>query len=436
MLKNAINNCLPSLLAGLLMTNVLVFPTSSQAAQSLDRVVAVVNEDVISYSELSQKAKSVELRLRKLQVNLPAKDEFNAQVLEKMVLDQIQMQMANMVGIEVDDIALNDAIREIAAQEGMTLGQMRESLRGEEFSFAEFRNSVQTELTVSKLQQREIGHDINISKSELASFLNSPAGQDQTGMEYHLGHILLALPDSPTTQQIKRKQQQAQAIINKLAKGKASFATLAIAQSQGQHALQGGELGWRKMNELPTLFVKHIPNMQSQDIVGPLRSPSGLHIIKLIDKRLGKQKLTSEMHLRHILIKPSKKLSAKDAERKLLKVYNQANKGQNFGELAVKYSEEINTAPNGGDLGWVTQSSVLPEFYRQIGKLKSGEISKPFATKLGWHLVQLVERRNQQSSTIAARNKAMDIIHRRKFNAALTNWLARIREDAHVEILL
>lgn len=411
---------------------------STQKYQSLDQMVAIVNNDTITGSELEYQTNLLLLRLKQNETELPPMAEFKKQILERMIIEKIQLQMATEASIEIDDTTLNQTLEEIANRDGMPLSQMHEFLEEQGIPFNYFKDTVKKELILTRLQQKEVGQHISVSKTDIEHFLNSPQGQDKTGCEYRLGHILIGLPATPSPQEIAKAKSEAEDIRKQLVAG-ASFKTLAMTKSAGPQALNGGDLGWRKSTELPTLFAKQALSMAVNDIQGPIQNTSGFHIIKLLEKRHHENNTlaplkASAAHVRQILIKTDDKKSDQEAKALLAELKTQIEQGASFTTMAQKYSQEKASAAKGGDLGWITQQSVLKPFYTQMSTLKTGTISQPFKTQLGWHLIQVVERKAQNNASEAMRNKAMDILYQRKFEDQLGSWLKRIREDAAVKI--
>lgn len=411
------------------------FATSVFAGVPLDRVVAIVNNQVISYSELKKQVTLLVSRVDTDKTPLPPKKILEQQVLSKMINDTLQLQLAKKTGIEVDSTTVNQALKDIAQQDGMTLDEYRMYIEQSGISFHDYREIIRTEVLLSRLQQREILQDISISETDIDSYLNSPVGQDQSGVEYRLGHILLLTPESPTPDALQASQTEANTLVNTLNNG-ADFRQVAMEKSAGHQALQGGDLGLRSIGEVPTLFVKHVPSMRIGEVVGPIRSANGFHIIKLIEKRIGKEPLHVETRVRQIFIKPSINTSDEEAASALKQIRADILNGADFSKMAEKKSEELSTATKGGELGWVTEKSVLPKFYHKMNKLKEGELSLPFKTEIGWHLIQVLERRTQNDSQEAARNRAKEVLQERKFSEMLGSWLKRIKDGAQIENLL
>lgn len=424
------------LVAGLAISPFSVSAASPKKGPTLDRMVAAVNKEVITESELDRQTELLLTRLRQADAPLPPLPELRKQVLERMILEKLQLQVASSEGIDVDDALLNQTIQDIAKRDGLSTPEMQKILEEQGVPFPQFRNTIKTEITLSKVQQKAIGQNIILSPAEVDRFLNSPAGQDQTGAEYRLSHLLLPLPENPTKAQLQLHAKEAGSAVQALQDG-GDFAKMAISKSAGQQALEGGDLGWRKAEALPTLFAKVVSSMRVGDIHGPIQDNSGFHIIKLVDKRAGNAaKSTEETHICHILIKTNETRSDTEAEAFLSDLRKQMLDGAKFAALAKKYSEEISSANKGGDIGWVNETHVVPQFVEQIANLKTQEISPPFQSELGWHLIQVLGRRTPKVSSHIVRNKAMEVLYQRKFDELLPPWLRNLRANAEVQIYL
>lgn len=404
------------------------------AKQVLDKIVAVVNNDVISQYELENYIKIMASDMTSESGSLPPKDVIREQVLNRMILDKIQLQLAEQSGIEVDSITVSQEIQNMARYNGESVEQFKSKIEARGISFDEYRNLIRKEIIIKRLQSREVAQDLAISKTDIESFLSSPAGQDNSGTEYRLSHILLLAPESPTPAALKEVQNKAEAIAASLKAG-ADFQKTAMSKSAGRQALNGGDLGWRSSGEMPTMFVNYVPSMKVGDIAGPIRSAGGFHIIKLQDKRTKNQTTAIETRVRQILIVPNKNVSSADAKAILSNIRKQLVKGGDFAKIATKKSQDPRSAAKGGDLGWVSEQDMLPEFNKAITKLRNNEISEPFQTEEGWSLVQVLDRRNKHTSDEAAWNRALEILTIRKGNEAVEVWAKRIRDEARVTIL-
>lgn len=425
-----------NLVAKLFVVVLAIFLPLQSFAQQLDRIVAIVNNDVISQSELDNFTRLITADIRQKNAGaLPPDDVLKSQVLNRMILDKIQLQLAEQVGIEVDSIAVSQALQDLAKQNGQTLEEFKQYQESRGIDFNHYRDMIRTDMITQTLQSREVGQEITVSKTDIESFLNSPAGQDHSGTEYKLSHILIGTAESPSPENLKRAQNEAQDIVNKLRAG-ADFKKLAMTKSSGRQALNGGDLGWRSAGEVPSLFVSYVPTMQVGEIAGPIRSASGFHIIKLQDKRVAAEESRTETHVRQIFIKTDVNTSNDEAKAILRNLQQKIKKGADFAKLAAQKSQEARTAEKGGDMGWVSEKSVLPKFYQVMTKLRNNEVSDPFQTEEGWHLIQVLDRRNQRNSNEAAWNKAHELLTMRKASEVIEVWTKRIRDDAQVEILL
>ncbi|HSX20361.1 MAG TPA: peptidylprolyl isomerase [Gammaproteobacteria bacterium] len=400
----------------------------------LDKVIAVVNSDVISQYELDSYAKLVLADIEAQGAALPSKEVLHEQMLNRIVLDKIQVQLAAESGIEVDSITVSEAIQYMAKQKGQTLDEFKSSIERKGIAFEDYRTQIRNDLTIQRLQAREVARDVVIAKADVESYLSSPAGQDHSGTEYKLNHILLLTPESPTPAALKVAQSKADDLVANLKKG-ADFEKTAMTKSAGRQALNGGDLGWRTVGELPTLFVTYVPTMQVGEIVGPIRSAGGFHIIKLAGKRVTNNEKDLETHVRQILIVPDGHTSSEEAQKTLLSLRKQILNGADFAKLAQKKSQDLRSSAKGGDIGWVREDAVLPQFYEVMSKLKNSEISEPFQTEEGWNLIQVLDRRTQHTSNEAAWNKAMEVLTMRKTNEAIEAWTKRIRDEARIEII-
>lgn len=429
-IKTAVRKSALSLLITLLFIQPLM------AREVLDKVIAVVNSGVISQYELDNYTKYV-LATMESQGNavIPPSDVLQDQVLNRMILDKIQLQMAEQTGIEVDSITVSEAIQYLARQQGKTAEQLRQSIEDKGINYDEFRNIIANDITIQRLQAREVARDVVIAKSDVESYLSSPAGQDRSGTEYRLSHILISAPEAPTPDALKLVQAKADSLVAKLQKGD-DFAKAAMTQSAGRQALSGGDLGWRTTGELPTIFASYIPAMQIGDVVGPIRSSGGFHIVKLTGKRTTREDKLVETHARQITISPDNHTSSEEARKILASIRKQIVNGADFAKIAQKKSQDLRSAAKGGDIGWVNEQAVLPKFYEVMNQLRNNEISEPFQTEEGWHIVQVLDRRNQYTSNEAAYNRALEVLTMRKTNEAIESWTKRIRDEARIDIML
>ena len=401
----------------------------------LDRIVAVVNDDVITASELRQRIDTITQQMRQQRAPLPPLPVLRKQVLERIIINRIQLQLAAANGIRVDDETLNQTIRRIAEQNNMTLGQFRGVIEQDGFSFARFRESMREEIIITRLRQRQVDSRISVSDQEVDNFLANQKIQGNANDEYRLGHILIALPEGASPGQIKAARKKAQQILDELRQG-TDFVQEAMAVSDGQQALSGGDLGWRRAGELPTIFADVVRDMKTGDISDLIRSPSGFHIIKLMDHRNTDRRIVTQTRARHILIRTNDLTSDEQARALILELRERAAGGEDFAELARTYSDDKASAVDGGDLGWVEKGKMVPEFEQAMLTLQPGQLSEAVKTQFGWHLIEVVERRETDVTEEFTKNKVREQIYQRKVEEANINWLRKLRDESYVELRL
>ena len=401
----------------------------------LDRIVAIVNDDVITTNELTDRIRQIKHQLEQKHTQLPPDDVLRKQILERMILDEIQLQMAKTAGIRVDDEQLNKVISNIAKQNGMNLEQFRQLLVRQGYPFAKFREEIRKQIIIGQLRKNKVDNQVYVSEQEVNNQLSKLGSKQGLDMEYHLAQILIAVPETANPEQIEAAKQKAEDVYTQLNLG-ADFAKTAIGVSADQRALQGGDLGWIKRGQLPTIFADIVPTMKAGEITKPVRSASGFHILKLLDTRKQDQKHVVEQTLaRHILIKTSEILSSAEAKQKLERLRNEILAGRDFGTVARASSDDTGSAADGGNLGWVSPGTMVPEFEEEMKKLKPGEISQPFQTRFGWHIVQVLSRRQFDDTKAFLRLQAHNQIQQRKIEEETENWLRRIRDQAYVKIV-
>ena len=341
--------------------------------------------------------------------------------------------MANRTGIRVNDEMVNRVIANIAKENRLSMTKFRDVLKKDGFKFADFRENIRREVTISRLRKIRVENKVNISEQEINNYLNQVLKDQSIDEEYHLKHILIATPEAASPKQIDDTRVKAQNVFDELNKG-ADFSQKAIAISNDELALKGGDLGWRKVAQLPTLFTSIVNKMRINEIKGPLRSASGFHIIKLLNKRSNSQKnIIKQTMARHILISPTQILSRDDARRRLESIHQRINAGADFASLARASSDDKAAAAEGGSLGWVSPGVMVPAFEEEMDKLKPGEISRPFLTQFGWHIVQVMSRRKHDNTEQFQRSQAIKLIRKRKTEEAVQDWLRRLRAEAYVD---
>jgi len=403
-------------------------------AELLDYIVAVVNDDVIVNTDLQKKIKETEERLRQQNIRVPATVDLEKQVLENMTMITLQLQLAERTGITVDDNSLNETLRDIAVQNNMNLRTFQENLAKEGSSFVKFRENVKQEMTIKRLQQRQVVNRIEVSEREIDNFLANQVQQGTTSQEYHLLHILIATPEAASPEQIEVKQRNALEILEKIRSG-TDFQEIAVTASDGQQALEGGDLGWRKAGEIPSLFLEAVHRMKPGDVEGPFHNASGFHLVKLADKRNNEKLMVNQTKARHILIKTSELVSDSEAKDRLEELKLRIESGEDFATLARANSEDAGSAAEGGSLGWISSGDLVPEFEEVMNPLPENQLSDPFKSRYGWHLIQVLERRQHDDTEKSVRLKAAQQIRQRKVEEELQTWLRQLHDEAYIEYL-
>ncbi len=399
----------------------------------LDKIIAIVDEDIVMQSELQQRIKSISLRLRAQGTPLPPQDVMAERVLDQLILESVQLQLAKRAGIRISDNQLNQTIRNIARSNQMTLEQFEAQLEREGETYSSAREQIRREMIIGRIQQREVDRRVRVTEQEVETFLASKEGRTQSGTEYNIGHILVAVPEGASKADETAARKRAENILADLRAG-ADFQQMAVARSDGRQALNGGVIGWRKENELPSIAADIIPNLAIREPSGLLRTGSGFHIVTVLDKRGGQQMIVEQALTRHILISPSAIRSEDEAEAIAQKLYSRIIQGDDFASLAKSNSDDPVSAIDGGDLGWVSPGQMVPEFENIMQQTATGEVSEPFRSKFGWHILQVQDRRQEDIGALMQSNQARQVIHRRKYEEELANWLLEIRSEAFVSI--
>ncbi|MEW5709693.1 MAG: peptidylprolyl isomerase [Pseudomonadota bacterium] len=406
----------------------------AERIQLLDRIVAVVNEEVITQDELDRRLELVKKQLARQGTALPDSEALRRQILERLIMDRIQVQYARQTGLRIDDFQLDRAIAAIAEQNRMPVAQFREVLARDGVDYADFREEIRKEMILARLREREIDSRIAVSEGEIDNFLATQATQI-TGGEYAVSHILVRVPEQATSGEIQARRARAEAALAELKTGK-PFAQVAAVYSDAPDALQGGYLGWRPLGRLPELFAEAVVKLNPGEVSDILRSPNGFHILRLEDRRgPGAPAQVTQTRVRHILVRPGETLSEDEARNRLLQLRERIVNGADFAELARLHSEDP-SASQGGDLGWVSPGDTVPAFERTMESLQPGEVSEPVKTPLGWHLIQVLERRTGDMTKERERVLARQSIKARKADEAYEEWLRQLRDQAYVEVRL
>ncbi|WP_324779336.1 peptidylprolyl isomerase [Thiobacillus sedimenti] len=417
-------------LALLLAVSTLV--PAHAAVQDLDRIVAVVNDEVITRQELATRYDEVVRNLERQNTPLPPRDVLEKQLLERMVTELALRQHAKATGIRIDPTQVERALQRIAAQNHLDMAGLAAALAKEGQSLDGMRATIRNELLIARARERDVDNRITVSDAEIDGYLQTQARQG-VETEYNFAHILVAVPENATPEQIQARRSRAENILAQLAKG-ADFGQLSASYSDAPNALQGGVFGWRASGKIPTLFADALKQLQPGQVSPILTSGNGFHILKLIDKRgLDATLQVTQTHVRHILIKTNELTSEADARNRLLQLKERIENGAKFDELARLQSED-GSASKGGDLGWVNPGDTVPEFEKAMNALKPGEISDPVHTPFGWHLIQVLDRRTQDVTQERQRLLARQAIRERKADEAFQDWVRQIRDAAYVEI--
>lgn len=404
-------------------------------AAPLNRIVAIANNDIITQTELDDRINTISQQIRQRGTQLPPLETLRSQVLERLIVDKLQRQLAETTGIRVDDETLNSAIARIASDNKLSLGEFRKALERDGFVFEKFREDIRNEITLRRLQERQVNQRVMVTEQEVDQYLENRTQENDADKSYHLAHILVATPDAPTPVQIDKAKQRVDEILAKLKAGQ-DFAQLAIAYSDGQQALDGGDIGWRNAAELPTLFTSIVPHLAVNEVSDIIRGPNGFHLIKLLESKGAKQQLTTQTHARHILIKTNTVVSDDAAIAKLTELKQQITAGGDFAHLAQTFSDDKSSATKGGDLDWINPGDTVPAFETVMDTLQPGEISEPFQSSFGWHLLQVIERRTQDTTAEFRRRNALQSIRQRRIEEETESWLRRLRDEAYVEYRL
>jgi peptidyl-prolyl cis-trans isomerase SurA len=422
--------CKPFCLLALLLVGTI------SHAKTLDDVAAVVNDDVITQVQLNRQVALIRQNLAKQHTPLPSNELLRKQILEHMISLSLQKQLAEKFGMKVSAAEVDQAIANIAASQHLSVDRLKTAVAADGISFATFRQQIGEQILIQRVQQAALQDKVKITEQEIDDYLQVLKTQPSTPKAYHIQDILVALPEAPTSEQIQAAKQQAEKILQRLQQG-ANFDQVAVGESAGEEALQRGDLGWRKLAELPGIFAERVKNLSAGAIAGPIRADNGFHVIKVADVKGGvnTKHYTDQLQLRQIFLKPDPSFPAKVYKEKLQALKNQLQRGADFTQLAENYSEDPVTASKGGDMGWVDASMVSPYFMAQVANLKAGQISQPFQTPAGWYLVQVLAHKKVENTVAYDREQVRAMIYQRKFSEALQSWLQQLRSSSYVKII-
>nr|VFJ52076.1 MAG: peptidyl-prolyl cis-trans isomerase SurA [Candidatus Kentron sp. FM]VFJ65230.1 MAG: peptidyl-prolyl cis-trans isomerase SurA [Candidatus Kentron sp. FM]VFK06103.1 MAG: peptidyl-prolyl cis-trans isomerase SurA [Candidatus Kentron sp. FM] len=410
-------------------------PPSPPPITEIDHIVAVVNDEVIVASELKNRIHTVLAESGRAAIDASAPAALKKQVLERLIIELLQIQVARRAGIQIGDEQLNRTIATIAQRNGLSLRQFREVLERDGYDFPAFRRDIRHRLMIKEIQKRRVADRVQITDREIDNYLSMRSGEDNKETDYHLGHILIMVGDSTNENEMAAARKKAQDAIGRLRAG-ADFSKMAMAISDSRKALKGGDLGWRKKEQLPDLFANVVPGMTPGEVSEPLWDSSGFHIIKLIELRGQARHIVIQTKARHILLRTDEVTSDTDAEIRLEQIRERIIQGEDFEELARSHSDDRGTAIQGGNLGWASPGDVVPRFEQEMDKLRPMEISEPFRTQFGWHIVQVLERRKYDGTQEVRRTQARGDIRKRKIGERLQVWLRQLRDEAYVEYRL
>lgn len=401
----------------------------------LDRIVAIVNEEPITLYELNDRTRTVMQQLQRQGTPLPQRAVIEKQVLERMIMDRAQLQLAKETGVRVDDTQLAAALQKIAEENKLSVAEFRQAVEKEGINFNKFREDIRNEIILVRLRERDIDNRLLISENEIDQFLKTAATQKGADVDYNLAQILVRVPEQATPEQLQEKRKRAESALAELKNG-ADFGQVAASYSDAPDALKGGVVGWRPGGQIPALFLDALAKLQPEQISGVLRSPNGFHIIKLLAKR-GKDAplIVQQSRVRHILIKSNELVSESDAKYRLLQLKERLDNGSDFAQIARLHSEDP-SASRGGELGWLSPGDTVPPFEAAVAALKINQISEPVQTPFGWHLIQVLERRAEDVSGERQRLSARNEIRARKAEEAYQEWLRQLRDRAYVEYRL
>lgn len=412
----------------------LLAVTALAERQPLDRVIAIVEENVILQSELDSRVRTVVSRLTAQGTNLPPQSLLEERVLDQLITDSIQLQRAEQMGMRISDNELNETLRSIARRNNLTLEQFEQQLTAEGMTYAEARDQIREEMLISRVQQRSVGNRVRVTDREVENYLTAQASRPDSGTEYQLAHILVAVDDFNNTEEVDRARAKADRLLSEIRNGR-DFRAAAVAESDASNALDGGVMGWRPESQLPSLVENVVPSLGLNEPSQVLQSGSGFHLITVLAKRGGDdQQLIQQHRVRHILIRPTETVTDIQAEQRIRELYRQLQAGADFAELAKAQSDDPVSGSDGGNLGWVSRGQMVPEFEQAMLEANIGELKGPIRSQFGWHILQVQERREKDISDQIKTSEARQAIYRRKFDVELQAWLREIRDEAFVEV--
>lgn len=418
-------------LAGLML--LLVAVNLQAEPRVLDRIVAVVGEEALMETELQERMELVRGQIAERGLRVPPENVLRDQVMERLVLDTIQLQLAQRGGLQIDEQTLNATLNRIARQNGMEINQFRRAIEADGMSFDAFREQIRQEMLISQVRQQQVGQRIRVSQQEIDNYLASPEALEEEGREFRVGHILISVPDNPTPEQVAASQVKAQELLERI-RGGEDFQELAISASAGDQAFSGGDLGWRSALALPSLFADQVVTLQVGETAGPIRSPSGFHLIQLLETRGGSQHLVKQTRARHLLLSPNALRDEAATQALIVQLRQRIADGESLASLAREMSDDRASRQSGGSLGWVSPGQMVSSFEEAMNELEPGEVSQPVQSRFGWHLIEVEERRQSDLTDTLRRQQVQQLLSERRFEEEVQNWLREIRDNTWVEI--
>jgi len=414
-------------------TGVRAQETLSNTGVLLDRIVAVVNDGVILQSQMDSKVDLVAGQLRDQNTALPPREVLESQVLEQLITQEVQLQRASRLGVRVPDAMLNSTLQRVAQRNGISLSDLPQAMASQGIDYRQYREDMRNEMILDSLRQRDVVARISVSEREIERFLDKQESSVGDQIDYELSHILISVDSDATPEEVAEAGERIEELYQRLVAGE-DIAELAVEYSQGQNALDGGDLGWRKGAQLPPVFFDAIDDLQPGEFTDPIRSPSGFHLLKLNDVRGAEKIIVLQTRVSHILLQPNEVLDETAVEQKLIQLRGRIEDGEDFADVARIESEDPGSAPLGGDLGWTSTGTFVPVFEDQLARLEPGQMSMPFRTEFGWHLVLLVDRQERDTTEEVKRQRAIQAIRASKQEQETEIWLRELRDEAYVEV--
>lgn len=419
----------------LLLIFILSFSQATLQAQSLDKVVAIVNDSVITESELT---KQVEILINQIKSKNMAMPEYNVlkkQILQHLIDVELELQLAKRSDMNIDDADLDLAIKNIAQQNKLSIDDLKRALQQEGLTWSLYKDNIRKEMMISKIQQEAVGREVHISPKQVKDYMKNYIEDEKKQAIYHVQNLVIPLPEAPTSDMVKKAQNKAQSLFKKLQNGE-DFSKLAIAESSDEYALEGGDLGERQYVELPEVFGEKILKMRPGQVSEPFRTPNGFQLIKLVSVRDDNEHhQVTKTHVRHILLHQDASMTAEAAEKEIRNLYQQLKSGKSFETMAKQYSLDPTSASKGGDLGWVVASELVPAFASAMDALPLHKISEPVKTPFGWHIIEVLDRKTEDDSSLYVEQRVRQLLQERKFKEAVQRWQQHVRTEAYIKIV-